>query len=308
MKRWFLFSALVLSSLFCREHVPEKIRVGANVWPGYEPLFAAKSLNFFKNDVRMVEYPSASEVLRAFRNNNLEMAALTLDEAIYLKADGFEIKIILVLDISSGGDAVLVQPEIKSAKELKGKKIGVEYTALGAYVLARFLEKHSIKIEEITLVPMEVDRHESAFLAREVDAVITFEPVKTKLLKKRARIIFDSSMIPGEIIDVLVVRRSLLKRSKDKKKIETVINAWYRSLEEIDANFSTMAELMFPHLQLTEKELKKTYEGLTLGSQKINNEMLHGPEPKIIPVIQKLSEIMKKNKIITGPISPQELL
>ncbi|MGB5468727.1 MAG: nitrate/sulfonate/bicarbonate ABC transporter, partial [Sedimenticolaceae bacterium] len=60
----------------------QPLRIGTNVWPGYEPLYLAAERENWKSklDIRMVEYPSATEVIRAFRNRALEGAALTLDE------------------------------------------------------------------------------------------------------------------------------------------------------------------------------------------------------------------------------------
>ena len=43
--------------------------------------------------------------------------------------------------------------------------------------------------------------------------MVTYEPVRTKLKSAGARQIFDSSLIPGEIVDVLVVRTSYLAAS-----------------------------------------------------------------------------------------------
>lgn len=53
---------------------------------------------------------------------------------------------------------------------------------------------------------LEVDEHEGAFGSGKVDAVVTFEPVRSRLLARGAVQIFDRRQIPGEIIHVLVMR------------------------------------------------------------------------------------------------------
>ena len=62
------------------------ILLGTNVWPGYEPLYLARSLGYWDDSsVKLVEYSSASQVIRAFRNDAIHIAALTLDEVLLLK-------------------------------------------------------------------------------------------------------------------------------------------------------------------------------------------------------------------------------
>ena len=42
------------------------------------------------------------------------------------------------MNISAGADALVVKPQIKQASDLRGKRIGVEQTAVGAYLLSSF--------------------------------------------------------------------------------------------------------------------------------------------------------------------------
>jgi len=72
------------------------LRIGTNVWPGYEPLYLARELGYLDpRSVHLVEYPSASEVIRAFRNHAIEAAALTFDEVLLLTQDGFKPRVVL---------------------------------------------------------------------------------------------------------------------------------------------------------------------------------------------------------------------
>ncbi|MFZ5530937.1 MAG: ABC transporter substrate-binding protein, partial [Pseudomonadota bacterium] len=165
--------ALLLLALLgaCSDPPDPPLRVGTNVWPGYEPLYLARDLNFFNaQQVRLVEYPNASEVLRSFRNDAIEVAAVTLDEALLLHDHTPDIRIILGLDYSNGGDALLAQPGIRTLAELKGRRVGVENTALGAYMLSLALESIGMFSSEVQIVPLTVDAHETAFKNKTVDA------------------------------------------------------------------------------------------------------------------------------------------
>ncbi|MEO8040925.1 MAG: hypothetical protein ABI794_19310, partial [Betaproteobacteria bacterium] len=65
--------ALALAMTGCGRDPEPVLRIGTNVWIGSEPLYLARELGHLKPDaVQLVEYPSASEVLRAFRNQAID--------------------------------------------------------------------------------------------------------------------------------------------------------------------------------------------------------------------------------------------
>ena len=71
------------------------LRIGTNVWIGSEPLYLARELGHLDpNTVQLVEYPSASEVLRAFRNQAIDGMVISLDELYGLVSDGLTPRIV----------------------------------------------------------------------------------------------------------------------------------------------------------------------------------------------------------------------
>ena len=74
------------------------LRIGTNVWIGSEPLYLARELGHLDPAVvQLVEYPSASEVLRAYRNQAIDGMVISLDELFGLAVDGLQPRIILVV-------------------------------------------------------------------------------------------------------------------------------------------------------------------------------------------------------------------
>ena len=172
----------------CSPKLQPPVRIGAIVWPGYECLFLARAIDAFGGaPVKLVDYPSTPEVIRSFQNRAIEAACLTADEFLRLAGDEPDLRAILVMDISRGADAILVQPHIPDLQSLKGKRIGVELNAIGAYMLTVALQSAGIGKEDVTIVPVGNDLHEKAFLDRSVDAVVTFEPHRTRLLNAGAK-------------------------------------------------------------------------------------------------------------------------
>jgi NitT/TauT family transport system substrate-binding protein len=241
----------------------------------------------------MIELGSASEVIRAYKNGTIEVAALTLDEVLFLKSQRFDPVIILVLDISQGGDVILAKKGLDSMTKLRGKRIGVEDTALGAYVISRALEINGMTSDQIEMVPIEFSEHEQAYLSGEVDAVTTFEPVKSQLIGQGATMVFSSLEIPGEIVDVLVTPKKLLHKRSDA--IQDLINGWRSAHTLLHTRPETAAQKIAQRHQSTSIDLKLFFDGLFLPGADDNIELFQGP---LEQSVEKLQSVMLKNKLI----------
>lgn len=296
-KIFFILLSVILVSCLLEEK--SYLKIGTNVWPGYEPLYLARELGYFKNyPIHLVEYSSASQVLRAYRNRMINGAALTLDETLLLKDYGFDPVIVLVMDISYGADVIIAKKGINSVKDLKGKKVGVENTALGAYVLTRALEKAGLSVNDLEIIPLEADEHYRWFKEGKVDAVVTFEPVKSKLIALGGKVIFDSSQIPGEIVDVLVVERSYLKKNPDV--VENLISGWFRAIDYMKKHKTEAYRIITKREHISLHELERAYRGLIIPDKKMNAELLYRPDPKLKKVAEKLVKIMQEKKILSS--------
>ena len=106
--------ALVLAALFVAAcSAPgTPLRVGSNVWPGYEFLYLAREKGLYDESIRLVELASASDVMDALRAGDIEAGALTLDETITLASEGVDLVVVLVFDISAGADVLMTKPSI----------------------------------------------------------------------------------------------------------------------------------------------------------------------------------------------------
>jgi len=281
------------------------LRVGTNVWPGYEPLYLAAERNQWEQQhrVRLVEYRSASEVLRAFRNRALEAAALTLDEVLVLLEAELPVRVVTILDISQGGDVILGTPDIRSFSGLRGRRVGVESGALGAYVLSRALELHGMRLEDVEIVHMDVSQHESAYREHRVDAVVSFEPVRTRLLNQGARELFSSAQIPGEIVDVLVVHADVVAREGDV--IAALVEDWFGALDYMESEPRAAAEFTARRLRISPEEVIASYGGLEFPDVARNRAMLQGG---LDGAISRLRDVLVAHDLLRAGVATDALL
>ncbi len=301
-----LLTLIVLVLGACPNRTGSPLRLGTNVWPGYELLYLARDLGYVDAAaITLVEYLSASEVIRAFRNQTLEAAALTLDEALLLLQHHLPVQVFLVTDISHGGDVILGAPDVSELPALVGKRVGVEATALGAYVISRALEQHGLTLADIIVVPLEVGEHAAAYKAGNVDAVVTFEPVRTQLLALGARELFTSREIPGEIVDVLVVHQAYFTAHPDN--VRQVVKAWFRALDYFVAHPKDAASRMQKRLKISPEDVLQSYDGLHLPDRAENRKLLDGETPALLPVAKRLRDVMFAKGLLRVPVKLDSL-
>ena len=305
--KYLLIILLGLTLWGCSQPEQQKLRLGTNIWPGYEPLYLAWEIDSLpSNKIRLVEYSSASEVIRAFRNKTLEMASLTLDEVLLLVQDNIPVKVILVHDISNGADTILARPDITSMNDIKGKRVAVESSALGAYVITRALEINKLSLKDIVIKHLNVNQHENAYENNQVDVVVNFEPVRTRLLSKGAKEIFTSKEMYGEIVDVLVVHEEVF--NKNKSTLKEIIDGWFTALDYFSQQPKLAANIMAKRLNVSPQEVISSFEGLELPNRKINRSLLGGKEPKLKTTIQHLNRVLKDNKLLIKDIKDADIL
>ena len=298
-----LITVLWLSA--CTEPPEDVVRIGIHVWPGYDTLILARDKNLLADaNVRLIELPSASESIRAFQNRTVDGALLTVDEVLRLADHGHDPVIILVMDFSNGADAVLAQPQIDSLAALKGKTIGVEPNALGAYVLARALDTANLSSSDVTLVSMPIAETTAAFTDRQVDAVVTYEPHRTHILDAGAKLLFDSTQMPGEIMDVLVVHREVIERSP--KALQRLVDAQFSALEYLAKQSDEAVTLMANRENITPAELRASLTRLELPDRQGNQQLLSVKDTTLPDTIRRLITLMREQKMLDSDLSERE--
>mgnify|MGYP003345035721 FL=1 len=114
--------------------------------------------------------------------------------------------VVLVLDESRGGDQLLARPPVAAIPQLRGRRVAVPQSTLGCFLLGRALERHGLRLADVTLSHMPLEAIPAALASGRVDAAALFPPYSERAtLQAGATRLFDSRQIPGEILHVLVV-------------------------------------------------------------------------------------------------------
>ena len=299
--------AVALALAGCVREPESALRIGTNVWIGSEPLYLARELGTLDpKAVQLVEYPSASEVLRAFRNQAIDGMVISLDELFGLAADGLQPRIILVVDVSHGADAVVARPGMRTMKDLKGKRVAVESGALGAFVLSRALALHGMQARDVKVVPLESNEQPGAFEKGQVDAAVTFDPYRDQMLRAGARTLFDSTQIPGEIVDLVAVRASVLDRQP--KAVQALLAGWLSAIDYLKREPKDAARRMGIRQQTTGEQFLNALNGLHIPSREENLKMLGGAQPELAASGRRLMALMLEARLLRTELRIEDVL
>lgn len=281
----------------CAARQEPLVRIASNVFPGYELMYLAAERGHFSPDaVRMVEMPSATACLQALAAGSVEGAALTLDEVISARSENLHLKIVAVLDISLGADVLIAKPDITTLTELRGKRIGVEQSAVGAVMLDAVLTQAGLNAGDVQVVYATVDRHRDLYLKDRVDALVTFEPVPSQLAQKNAKKLFDSSAIPGRIVDVLAVRDEVTSQSPGA--LRQLLAGHFLALAELRSAPQTASPIIARRLGISPGDVPAAYHGLDLPDAEANRAWLAGQPSKLDTAAAELQRVLLKSGLI----------
>ncbi|MFH2140301.1 MAG: ABC transporter substrate-binding protein [Pseudomonadota bacterium] len=291
---WLWPLALLLLPLLsaCDSRHEPPLRIASSPWPGYEPLYLAKEVGYLPPEkAKLFELPSSDITLEAFRNQSADMATLTLDEALDLMDSGVKLRILMALDISNGADAVMAKPHIKKLSDLKGKRIAILNIPLGVYMLSRTLDAAGLSREDVTVIPSAESKHEEMYRLGKADAFITFDPFKTALAKRGAHVLFDSSMIPNEIFDLMLVREEVFQARRED--VCDVARQWMRTLGYMRGSPDAAAASMAKRLGVTPQEYHAMVQGIKAPTLQENLSLLGGNAPGIVDASKRLNALMR---------------
>ena len=158
------------------------------------------------------------------------MDALTIPAA-----GGVDSTALIVGDFSNGNDGIVLKGEKKTLGDLKGMDVNLVELSVSHYLLARGLERAGLSEKDLKVVNTSDADLVAAFATDDVQAVATWNPLLAEIeATPGVTKVFDSSQIPGEIIDLMVVNSDTLKDNPELGKALT--GAWYEIMATMSAD------------------------------------------------------------------------
>ena len=156
---------------------------------------------------------------------------------------GVDSTALIVGDFSNGNDGI-VSKEATSVAELAGTPVNLVELSVSHYLLARALESAGLAERDLTVVNTSDADMVSVFTSTdEVSTVVTWNPLLSEVAEfPGANKLFDSSQIPGEIIDMMVVNTEVLEANPDFGR--ALVGAWYETMALMSGGDAAAEEVL----------------------------------------------------------------
>lgn len=293
----------------------DTVKIAHSTWVGYGPLYIARDKGMFKQngvDVDLIVMEDPKERFPTLMADKIQMIASTVDTALlYLKKPN-DFQYIVAIDDSNGGDGIVAVKDIATIAELKGRKVAVNEGSVSEFYLNVLLGKAGLKESDLDTVNMTAGDAGGAFVAKRVDAAVTWEPWLSKgKATDFGHLLVDSSTTPGLITDVIIVKT--IWANAHQKDVAGIVRSWneavayYRS--NPDESIAIMAKGVGGWLK-DPKEFKATLPGIKFYGAD-DNKAFFGTEGKPGPLattVQDAIDVWSSHGKLQVKVTPADLI
>ena len=241
-----LVLGLSTSSLYAESK--KDFKVAWSIYVGWMPWDVMKSQKIMDKwakkydiNIEIVQINDYIESINQYTSGQFDGCTMANTDALGIPAAGGVDSTSLIIGDFSNGNDVVIAKDAKSIKDLKGTKVNLVELSISHYLLARGLELNSMAEKDITVVNTSDADMVSAYTTSDVTSVVTWKPQVSEILAMpKANNLFNSSNIPGEIIDLMVVNTQTLKDNPAFGK--AMAGAWYEMMSLMNSNSKAAIE------------------------------------------------------------------
>lgn len=242
----------------------KEIRVATQPIPHFAPIFVAKQKGWLEEDLKKVgvtikwtSFNAGPPMNESFAAGQQDIGFMGDSPAIIAKAAGQNTRIVGLSTVGPKGLALVVAKEstLNSAKDLKGKKIGVVKGSYAHHLLFLVLKNNGLTTDDIQIVNLTLADIGTVLAKGDIDAGAIWEPLITKLDDKgEARVLIDGTGIKKGI---LVIGATDDFATKNPELVKIFLKAYQRGNEFIKANPQEAANLIVDDVKLSPEQLAK---------------------------------------------------
>jgi NitT/TauT family transport system substrate-binding protein len=244
-----------------------ELTIGYSAWPGWFPLAVAEEQGIFEDaglDVTLEYFADYTASLDALAAEKVDVNAQTLNDTIFAVAAGAEQRVVVVNDNSTGNDQIICDSSIQSVADLRGKTIAAEAGVVDHFLLLQALATEGMAEADVDFKGVKTDAAAAAFAGGQFDCVGVFAPFTVQALERPgSHTVVSSADFPGVIPDHLVATASA---AEDTVAMQKLVDAWYATLEWIEANHDEAIEIMAAKAGVSVTEYEDFAEGTTIFS------------------------------------------
>lgn len=253
-----LLAALVLAMPLSQAQAA-KMTIGTVVWIGYAPFYVADALNSYEKygvDVELIYFADNSTMPGALQGGSIDGAMLTYDMVIGAAAKDWPLKVVLPIDYSNGGDAIVSKVSITSPADLKGRRVAYNPLSPSDFLLAYALQSNGLTEADVTPVHMSPEAVAGAMASGAVDVGVTYQPSVSSIVASsggtKFHVLLSTKKAPGLITDVLVFKEDYI--ADHKAEITAVIKGYLDALAYMSKEPEKAAEYIAKAMEISKED------------------------------------------------------
>jgi NitT/TauT family transport system substrate-binding protein len=275
-----------------------KVGIGMSGWTGFAPLTLAKDAGIFKKngvDATIKMIPQKDRHL-AIKSGDIQCAATTVETWISWNAAGVATVQVFQLDKSYGADGLAARADIKSVKDLKGKKVAAWAPGTAPYFLLSWvLRKNGMSIKDVTVVSLDPQAAANAFITgQDIAAAATYEPYLSAVrAKPESGKILVTTLDYPMVMDTFGCTPEFI--AKNRKTVEAVTKSYFEALEMIAKEPAKSNEIMGAAVKQSGEQFAKSASYLRWQDKAANQKFFAG---EIQAFMKEAAEVLMETGVI----------
>ena len=238
----FLVTSLFLSSFTAHAETKDKFSVAWTIYAGWMPWDYAANAGIVKKwadkygiEIDVVQINDYVESINQYTAGQFDGCTMTNMDAFTIPAaGGVDSTALIIGDFSNGNDGVVLKGADKSVADIKGQNVNLVELSVSHYLLARALDTVGMTEKDVSVVNTSDADLVGVFSTSDVTSTVTWNPLLSEIMTMpEVSKVFDSSDIPGEIIDLMVVNSDVL--AENPKFGKALTGAWYEIMAKMTA-------------------------------------------------------------------------
>jgi len=219
-------------------------KVGYTLYVGFMPMAYIAESGILKKwadkygiEIQMLAINDYVGSINQFIGGDLDAVGVAGMDALTMPAaGGVDTSIFLITDYSNGND-VIMSKSAASVADLKGQDVYLVEYSVSHYLLNRALVLNGLAgVGDVKTVNISDADISAAYLADDaMQNAVSWKPMTADMLagSPSSKVLFDSSKIPGEIMDVFIGNTAVLAENPAFAKALT--GAWYEAMATLQA-------------------------------------------------------------------------
>jgi NitT/TauT family transport system substrate-binding protein len=246
---------------------PAPVKLATVVWIGYGPFYVAEALDLYKKynlKVSLQVFNDPALIPSAISSGAVDGGMLTYDQVVGQVAAGRNMKVVMPIDYSNGGDAIVADASVSKIADFKAKKIGYNPLSPSDFLLSYALKINGLSEKDISPVSMTPEAVPAAMASGQLPVGVTYEPSLSQILSqgggKKFKVVFSSKDAPGLIADVLVFDEKVIQAKPTE--IAGIMKAYLDGMAYMKSKPDESAKIIGKFMGVSAKEVKEQLSGV----------------------------------------------